>query len=402
MTLSDVDRADVVYNPFRHEVQDDPYDIYRLMRDEAPNYYDVEHGFYALSRYDDVLAAYQDNATYSNSHGITLEPVASGVPGILTCLDDPEHAAYRRLVFKVFTPRSVRDLEPYARQRAAEILEPAREGGELDGVDEYSAILPLSTICQLLGIPQDESELLREVADRSLSRGDGETDMNADAIAAMIALQTQLLDLMALRRKKPADDLISGMAAITEVEVVGKTIPVPPEETANRLMELSLAGYDTLARTVGNGLLALYRHPDQRRELVEDVSLIPNTFEEVMRWEAAFQFSGRWTTRDVELHGSVIPAERRVLLLIGSANRDERVWDDPEKFDIHRQIDRQIGFGSGVHLCTGTHLARMQGRVMLEELLSRFPNYEIAEDRLVRSYSTNFRGYQHVPLILNP
>lgn len=401
MTLSDVGRPDVVYNPFRHEIQDDPYDVYRLLRDEAPNYHDAELDFYALSRYDDVLAAYQDNSTFSNRRGITLEPV-SGVPGVLTTLDDPEHAAYRRLVFRAFTPRSVRDLEPFARRRAAEILDPAADRGELDGVDELSAILPLSVICQMLGIPADESAPLREVADRSLSRNDGESEMSADAVTAMIALQKQLLDLMALKRKQPADDLISRMVQIDEVEVNGRVVAVPPEETANRLMELSLAGYETLARTVGNGFLAFYRHPEQRAELAADFSLIPNAFEEVMRWEAAFQYSGRWTSRDVEMRGKVIPAERRVLLLIGSANRDERVWQDPERFDIHRQIDRQIGFGSGVHLCMGTHLARMQGRVMFEEVLSRFPNFEIDEDRLVRAYSTNFRGYQHLPMILNP
>lgn len=400
MASSAMERANVVYNPFLHAIQDDPYDVYRVLRDEAPVYHNEDLDFYALSRYEDVLAAYGNHAAYSNRMGITLERV-HGTPGVLTHLDDPDHLVYRRLVFRVFTPRSIRDLEPYARRRAGEILETAREKGELDGVGELSAILPLSVISQMLGIPEDEREPLREVADRSLSRNDGEQQMSADAIAAMIALQQQMLELMERKRKQPAGDLISRMVTIDEVEIEGKTVPVPPAETANRLMELSLAGYETIARTVGNGFLAFFLHPDQRRELVDDFSLVPNAFEEVMRWDAPFQYSGRWTTRDVDVRGNVIPADRRVLLLIGAANRDERVWDDPERFDIHREIDRQIGFGSGVHTCLGTHLARMQGRVMFEEVLRRFPDYEIDTDRVVRAYSTNFRGFQHLPIVLN-
>jgi cytochrome P450 len=390
----------IEYNPYAPDVQHNPYPCWQRLRDEAPVHYNPDLNFYSLTRYDDVLAAFLDTKTYISGQGVTIEGLNKG-SGALIETDDPEHAAYRKLLSRVFTPRRVGDLEPFIRRIASEHLDKLRDKERFDVIQDFSLLLPLEVISELLGIPPEMRGTIHDLATRTTTRDpDAEKALAAeDAHEAMRAMNALYLDLVVDRRKNPGDDVISMLITSEVTDEDGKVQPISDEIVAAQFVLLAGAGHETVMRAIGNGTVALWWYPDQRAELVGDPSLIPGAVDEILRWDNPAPLEGRWTTRDVELHGTTIPKDSRVMLIQGAANHDDRQYEEPELFDIHRKITRPIFFGFGTHLCLGAALARLEMRVAFEEFLARFPVYEIDESNVERGSVTFFRGLKHLPVI---
>jgi cytochrome P450 len=390
----------VEYNPFSRTVADNPFPVYRRMRDEAPVYHNEELDFYALSRFDDVMNAHLDPATLSSAHGVTIEGIDAGQP-FLIVKDPPEHTAHRKIVSRVFTPRRIGALEQFVRARAGELLDRGRDQAAFDVVADFSIRLPLDVISELIGIPPSLRDEVHVLCDRITTRQEGSTDFE-DALAANVELHALLTGLVKDRRARPGDDVISLLIASPIPLDDGTERAMDDDELAFRFLELAFAGHETVAKLIPNGVIALAWYPDQRRELVADGGLTAGAVEEMLRWDPPSHYQGRWTTRDLELHGTTIPADSRVILVTGSAGHDERRYPEPELFDLHRDVDRHLSFGFGAHLCLGAALARLETRVAFEELLARFPDYTIDETSAVRQYSSNVRGLAHLEIVPEP
>ena len=390
----------VEYNPFDHAIVDDAYAVYRRLRDETPVYHNRDVDFWALSRFEDVMAAHLDPATFSSTHGATIEGVDGGRP-FLIAKDPPEHTWHRKIVSRVFTPRRIGGLEPFIRQTAADLLDAHVGTDGFDVVTEFSFRLPLDVIGALIDIPPDLRIEVHEKSDVLAAR-DGKEIRPDAAIEASAALVSLFAGLVAERRRKLGDDVISLLIQAEVDDGDGTTRMMADEELAFRFLELAFAGHETVAKLIANAVVGLAWYPDARRELTQDPSLTANAVEEMLRWDPPSQYQGRWTTREVELHGVTLPADTRVVLLTGSAGHDERMFEEPELFDIHRKIERHASFGFGIHLCLGAALARLETRIAFEEFLKRFPEYAIAESGVVRQYSSNVRGLQNLPIVLQP
>lgn len=390
--------APLVYNPFSWEIQHNPYPTYERLREEEPVHHNAELGFWALSRHADVLGAHLDTATFISSKGVTLEGNELGHP-LLILKDSPEHEWHRRVVSRVFTPRYVGGLEPFIRSVAAELLDRQVGGDGFDLIEDFSIQMPLRVASELFQIPEDLRQTVHLLSDRLVARTP-EGKASDDAMTAGFELAALMYSLVVERRKHPGDDVISLMITSPVVDDQGREHYLTDEELAHRFLELAFAGHETVARLIPNGVVALTWFPDQRRELVADPSLIPNAVEEMLRWDAPSHYQGRWSTRETEWHGVTIPADQRVILVTGAANHDPRVYANPGLFDIHRRNDRPLGFGFGVHLCLGANLARIETRIAFEELLARFPDWELDESGIVRLRSGNVRGLARLPLRL--
>ncbi|XVQ08283.1 cytochrome P450 [Spirillospora sp. CA-255316] len=388
----------VEYNPFRKETVHNPFPVYRRLRDEAPVYHNEDVGFWALSRYQDVIDAHLDTDAFSSAHGVTIEGADQGAPFLIT-KDPPEHTVHRKVVARLFTQRRIGLLEPFIRRTAARLLDRLLGADRFDLVQDFSFRLPLDVISELIGIPEERRERIHELSDRIAARTE-DMGMPPDGYEASAELWGLLAELVKDRRANPGDDVITLLMNTPVEDGEGGTRSLSDGELASRFLELAFAGHETVAKLIPNGAIALSWYPDQRRELVADPSLIPNAVEEMLRWDPPSHYQGRWTLKDVELHGTVIPAGQRVVLVTGSAIHDERKYPDPELFDIHRDIDRHVSFGFGRHLCLGASLARLETRVAFEELLRRFPDFTFDETGVERHYSSNVRGLSRLPLLV--
>ena len=387
----------VEYNPFDWETAHNPYPVYRQLRDEAPVYRNEQFGFWALSRYADVVAAHLNSDDFSSAHGVTIEGAEKDAP-FLIVKDAPEHTAHRRIVGRLFTPRRIALLEPFVRRTAAGLLDKLRDADRFDVVEDFSFRLPLDVISELIGIPESYRLQIHHLSDRIAVRESAE--MTEDGILATLELAGLLTDLVRERRASPGNDVITMLMNTPVEEEDGRTRMLTDDELAGRFLELSFAGHETVAKLIPNGVVALAWCPDARRELAANPALMANAVEEMLRWDPPSHYQGRWTTRDVEVRGTVIPAEQRVILVTGSAVHDERKYPDPDTFDIHRDIDRHVSFGFGRHLCLGASLARLETRVAFEELLKRFPDFSIDETGVERRVSVNVRGLSKLPLVV--
>jgi cytochrome P450 len=383
----------VRFNPYSYEFHDDPFPVYRQMRDEAPCYHDDELGFWALSRYDDVVRALHDPEVFCSRFGITLE-AGNPLPMMLTT-DPPEHTALRRLVSRAFTPRRVADLEPAIRALSASYLDRLRESASADLIVEYAAPLPMDVISRLLGVPDGDQEMLRGWSDALLHRDEGDMDVTPAGIDAAYQLYKYFSAFVAERRTDPgADDLA---AALVAAESEGEHLT--DDQVVGFLFLLIIAGNETTTKLLGNCLLAMQRFPEEKAKVVGDPRRVPDAIEEILRFEGSTQVMARTLTRSTSLHGREIPEGDKVLLLLGSGNRDERVWDRADVYDIDRDWStHHLAFGHGIHVCLGAALARLEMRVSLEEFLGRHPDYEIDEDGLERVHSGNVRGYSRMPI----
>ena len=390
----------VEFNPYLWETAHNPYPIYRELRDHAPVYRNEELGFWALSRHADVAAAHNDPSLFVSSGGVTIEGYEKDSP-FLIVKDPPEHTWHRKIVGRVFTPRRIADLEPFIRNRCADLLDGFRDEPEFDVVTDFSVQLPLDVISELLGIPEEYRATIHEMSNRVASRENMDDPEVADAVVrANIELMELYLGLVRERRANPRDDVISLLMSTEVTDDDGGTRRLGDEEIAFRFLEMGFAGHETVAKLIPSGVIALAWYPDQRRELVADPTLLKGAVEEMLRWEPPSQLQGRTAARDLELHGVTIPAGDRVMLVTGSATHDERVYEEPELFDLHRVVQHPVTFGFGIHVCLGAHLARLEVRIAFEELLARFPDFDIDGSRAVRHVLTNVRGLSNLPLVV--
>lgn len=387
--------SSIEFNPYAHEVHEDPFPIYRVLRDHAPAYHNPDLDFWALSRYDDVIDALHDWETYISSEGITLEP-RSPLPMMIT-MDPPQHTKMRRLISRAFTPRRVADLEPHVRELATRYLDRFASRGECDLIRDFSSRLPMDVISEMLGVPDEDQDALREWTDLMLHREPGVPDITPAGEEAGARIFEYFLDDVRRKRRAPGDDLTSGLL---DVEVDGERLT--DIDIVAFCFLLIIAGNETTTKLIGNAIHWLWRNPDQRQLIVDDPGLIPDAVEETLRYDGSTQLMARTLTRDVEKYGERLPAGSKVLLLLGSANRDERVWERPDDFLIRRDKKPHLAFGHGIHVCLGAALARLEMRVSLEEIHRRIPDYEVDVDGLERIHSGNVRGYSRVPLRFTP
>lgn len=391
--------SEIYWDPFDTELDSSPYDMWRRMREEAPVYRNDRFDFWALSRFADVEAAHKDPATFSSAYGIVLESMGTNMSGtgMMIMMDPPEHTTLRHLVSRAFTPRRIGALEDRIREICQELLDPHTGSDGFDYLQDFGAILPSRVISDLVGVPPEDQEAQRHLIDQLFHIEPGVGMINDTSVTASIQLNVYLAELLEQREQQPRDDLLTalGQAEITED---GVTRRLSREEAATFGMLLFTAGTETVARLLGNVAVVLADHPDQRADLATNPDVIPNAVEELLRYEAPSPVQGRWTLRDVELHGVTIPKDAKVLLLTGSAGRDERAFPDADRFDVRRNMDHHVSFGYGIHFCVGAALARMEGRIALEETLKRFPEWEVDHDRAKRLHTSTVRGWAEVPI----
>jgi len=400
MTTVETPVEDLYWDPFDTEIDSNPYGIWKRMRDDAPVYRNDTYDFWALSRYEDVEAAHRDPTTFSSAHGTVLELMGSGeMPqNMMIFLDPPAHGRLRTLVSRAFTPRRIDGLEPHIRDLCAQLLDPHVGGDGFDFVQDFGAQLPSMVISELLGVPDDQREEVRHAIDDTFHIEPGVGMINDFALEARIRLWGHLQAIIDDRRANPRDDMITDLVQAEMTDADGTSRRLTDEECSGFVNLLVSAGTETVARLLGWAAILLDQHPDQRAELAADPGLLPNAVEELLRYEAPSPVQGRWTTRDVELHGITIPEGSKVLLLTGSAGRDERHYPDAERFDIHRTFDNHVSFGYGIHFCIGAALARMEGRIALEEALARFPDWRVDHDAATRLHTSTVRGWVNVPV----
>ena len=382
--------AELYWDPLDVDIDSEPYDVWRRLRDEAPVYRNERYDFWALSRFADVEAAHRDPTTFVSSHGTVLEMMSpTPVPnGMMIFQDPPEHTRLRTMVSRAFTPRRVGGLEPKIREICSELLDPWTPGAEFDFVADFGATLPSMVICALAGVPRSEQPRVKELIDTMFHIEPGVGMINDVSLTARIELDRWFLEVLRHRADHPGDDLLSAL--------VQQDLSL--REAADFANLIVSAGTETVARLMGWAAVVLATHPDQRAELAADASLIPGCVEELLRFEAPSPVQGRWTTRDVTLHDTTIPTGSKVLLLTGAAGRDERKYPDADRFDIHRAIDHHVSFGYGIHFCIGAALARMEGRIGLEEVFKRHAAWDVDHDRAVRLHTSTVRGWSSVPV----
>ena len=397
-----VQSPDIVLDPYNYDFHEDPYPYYKRLRDEAPLYYNEELKFWALSRHQDVLAGFRNSTTLSNKYGVSLDPASRGPHASKTmsflAMDDPAHLRLRTLVSKGFTPRRIRELEPRVTEIATKhldaMLEKAAGGDTVDYVDEFAGKLPMDVISELMGVPEADRVQVRAWADGVMHREEGVTDVPPEAVEASLNLIVYYQAMVEERRKQPTDDLTS---ALLDAEIDGDRLT--DDEVLGFMFLMVIAGNETTTKLLANAAFWGHKNPDQLTEVYDDLSRVPLWVEETLRYDTSSQILARTVAGELTLYDTVIPDGDVVLLLPGSAHRDERAFDRPDDYLIGRDIGAKLqSFGSGAHFCLGAHLARMEARVALEELFKRIRGYEVDEANSVRVHSSNVRGFAHLPI----
>jgi cytochrome P450 len=386
----------VAYSPYAYQIHEDPYPVYARLRAEAPVYRNDELDFYALSRHEDVLAAFRNLDGFSNAQGVSLEPSAFGPDAhrfmSFLALDPPRHTRMRSLVGKGFTPSKVAQMEEHIRAIAVEHLEPALEQGTFDFIADFAGKLPMDVISELVGVPRADRSEIRRLADTVVHRDDGVFDVPPAGMEAAMTLVGYYQDMVDQRRRGRRDDLTS---ALLEAEIDGDKLS--DDEIIAFLFLMVVAGNETTTKLLGNAWYWGWRHPDQGAKPFADPDRVVPWIEETLRFDTSSQMLLRVTRLPMELHGVEIPEGSRVLLLVGSANRDESVFPDAHRYDLDRDTSRLVSFGSGRHFCMGAPLARLEARVGLGELVDRVATYDVDPDRIERVHSINVRGLAALP-----
>lgn len=396
----------VHFDPFSDEFFNDPFETYRRLRDHAPVYHSAQYDFWALSRYDDVAPAMRDHETYSSAKGVTLDhfidPDAMIPEGVIIMMDPPQHTRMRALVNKVFTPRAIGKLEGMIRS-VIEATAQRIDVCSFDMVEDFSALFPVEIITTMLGVPAEGRQQIRHWLDAVLEREPGNVSTTSAGREAAVTMWKYYYDLVIDKRANPTDDMIS---RLTEVEVErdnGTVTRLDDIEIAAFASLLGGAGAETVTKLIASAAVVFARHQDQWRMLREDRSRIPAAFEELLRYEGPSQYDIRWSNVDVEVHGQVIPQHKPVMLINGSATRDERAFPNPDRFDINRgHSGHNLGFGYGIHSCLGAALARMEGRIAIDVLLDLIPEFDVDVSGLERVKMPNVFGWGRVPVRTAP
>ncbi|MGK2866136.1 MAG: cytochrome P450 [Mycobacterium sp.] len=390
-----------ILDPYDYDFHEDPYPYYKRLRDEAPLYYNEERKFWALSRHKDVVAGFRNSVTLSNKHGVALDPIsrndeAHRVMSFLA-LDDPGHLRLRTLVSKGFTPRRIRELEARVTEIAVQHLDVALQSESFDYVDAFAGKLPMDVISELMGVPDEDRDRIRALADGVMHREDGVADVPTSAIEASGELLVYYADMVKQRRKNVSDDLTS---ALVEAEIDGDKLT--DDEIMAFLFLMVVAGNETTTKLLANAAYWGYKNPDQLAPVFDNHDLVTPWVEETLRYDASSQILARAVVEDLTFYDTVVPADDVLVLLIGSANRDERVFENPDEYRIDREIGpKLVSFGSGAHFCLGAHLARMEARVALTELFKRIRGYEVDEVNAVRVHSSSVRGFARLPITVS-
>ncbi|ULN46942.1 cytochrome P450 [Mycolicibacterium goodii] len=390
--------VDPILDPYDYDFHEDPYPYYKRLRDEAPLYRNDALNFWALSRHEDVLKGFRNSTALSNKHGVSLDPVsrndeAHRVMSFLA-LDDPAHLRLRTLVSKGFTPRRIRELEARVTEIAVQHLETALQSDRFDFVDDFAGKLPMDVISELMGVPVEDRVRIRALADGVMHREDGVADVPESAIAASGELLVYYADMVSSRRRNVSDDLTS---ALVEAEIDGDKLT--DDEIMAFLFLMVVAGNETTTKLLANAAYWGFKNPDQLAPVFDDHDRIPLWVEETLRYDTSSQILARAVVDDLTFYDTTVPAGDVLVLLAGSANRDERAFDNPDEYRIGRDIgSKLVSFGSGAHFCLGAHLARMEARVALTELFKRIRGYEVDESAAVRVHSSSVRGFAHLPI----
>jgi cytochrome P450 len=397
MTSSTTD--ELYYDPWRADLNADPYPMLKRIRDEAPLYYNHTHDFYALSRFDDVNRALVDHHSFSSARGAVLEIIKSGMeipPGLLIFEDPPIHNIHRNLLARAFTPRKINALEPMIRDFTRKCLDPLVGVNRFDFVKDLGAVMPLRVVSMLFGIPEDYQRRVQEDGDRHVrtERGGQMTD-NPEGALSDGEVFAEFIDW---RVAHPTDDLTTELLNAEFEDETGTMRKLRRDELLIFMNLVAVAGAETTTRLIGWSGKLLSEHPAQRRRLVADRSLLPGAIEEILRYEPPALQIARYVAHDVELHGTIVPKGSSILTLVGAANRDERRFgEDAESFDVSRTPRQHLSFGIGAHYCLGNALARIEGRIALDEIMNRFPEWDVDLDSAVFSSSSTVRGWDSMP-----
>jgi cytochrome P450 len=393
--------SDVYFDPYSVEINADPYPVFKRLREEAPLYYNAQHDFYAVSRYEDVNRGIVDHGTFSSAKGAIIELIKADFPipsGVLIFEDPPIHDIHRKLLARMFTPRKIAVLEEKIRQYCVESLDPVVGTGKFDFVTDLGALMPMKTISALIGIPEQDQQAVR---DHVTSQMKTEAGQPMKAAEQGLVSGDIFADYIDWRVDHPSDDIMTELLNVEFVDESGTTRKLTRDELLIYLNVVAGAGNDTTTRLIGWAGKVLAEHPEQRRQLAEDPTLIPKAVEELVRFEPPAPHVARYVTRDVDVAGQTVPAGAVMMMLIGAANRDERQFPpDGDVFDFNREQRAHLGFSVGAHYCLGSSLARLEGRVALEEVLKRFPEWDVDLPNAVFSTTSTIRGWDSMPAIV--
>ena len=396
MTVTTTDEAR--YDPYDVDLNSDPYPMFRRLREEAPLYYNAEHDFYALSRFDDVNKALVDHQTFSSARGAILELIKANTPippGLILFEDPPIHDIHRKLLARMFTPRKISELESKIREYCARCLDPLIGTGSLDFVADLGAQMPMRVIGMLVGIPEADQEVIR---DRSNDNMRTEAGKPMTVASEGFDDGSIFADYLDWRVEHPSDDIMTELLNVEFTDESGTTRRLTRDELLMYVMLVAGAGNETTTRLIGWTGKVLAEHPDQRRALVANPALVPQAIEELLRYEPPAPHVARYVTRDVEYYGQTVPEGSVMMMLIGAANRDHRRFaPDGDVFDIHREARQHLTFSVGAHYCLGAALARLEGRIALEEILKRFPDWEVDLSKAALSPTSTVRGWESMP-----
>jgi cytochrome P450 len=392
--------TEIYYDPYDFEIDADPHPVWRRMRDEAPLYRNDEYEFWALSRFEDVESGLTNWRTYSSARGTVLEFLRNGIrfpPGTILFEDPPLHDAHRALLARLFTPRRIAEIEPQVRAYCASTLDPLVGGDSIDFIADLGSQMPMRVIGMLLGIPEEDQEELRDSIDAGMDLEAGEQGPGGRLGDSPIFPAGRFAEYTEWRRKNPSDDLMTELLNARFVDDEGVERTLRDDELLGYIGLLAGAGNETTTRLIGWTGYLLDRFPDQRRLLAADRSLVPNAIEEILRYEAPSPVQARYVMRDVELHGTLVPEGSNLLLLNGAANRDERQFEDADRLDVRRKDVHHLSFGYGIHFCLGASLARLEGQVALDEVLARWPEWQVDHDRAEMARTSTVRGWKRLP-----
>jgi cytochrome P450 len=398
--MSIVNDTSVYFDPYDVAINADPYPTYARLREEAPIYYNQRYDFWALSRHEDVQAAMVNWQTFTSTRSDILDIIKAGVelpPGVILFEDPPVHTMHRGLMSRVFTPRRMAQLEDQVRQFCVRCLDPLVGSGGFDIVAELASIMPMRVIGMLLGIPEQDQVAVRNKTDANLRTEPGKP---MEVKEEEVANGDLFAEYVEWRATHPSDDLMTQLLNAEFEDEHGQTRTLTRQEVLTYTAVIAGAGNETTGRLIGWLAKLLAEHPGQRRAVVEDRGLIPNVIDETLRFEPTGHATARYVTRDVEYYGTAVVAGSPILLLIGSANRDPRRYPNPDVYDVHRADIQHLTFGYGLHYCLGANLARLEGRVALDELLNRWPEWDIDSDHTELAPTSTVRGWERMPLIV--
>jgi cytochrome P450 len=393
--------SDVYFDPYDVDINADPYPTFARLREEAPLYYNAQHDFYAVSRYEDVNRGIVDHGTFSSAKGAIIELIKADIPipsGVLIFEDPPVHDIHRKLLSRMFTPRKITLLEEKIRDYCVQCLDPKVGAGKLDFVTDFGAVMPMKTISALIGIPEADEQVIRDHVTGYMKTEAGKP-INAEEGLVSADVFAEYVDW---RVDNPSDDIMTELLNVEFVDENGVTRKLTRDELLIYINVVAGAGNDTTTRLIGWAAKVLAENPAQRRQLVEDPSLIPAAVEELVRFEPPAPHVARYVTRDVEVHGQTVPQGSAMMMLIGAGNRDYRQFGpDAEEFNINRERRNHLGFSVGAHFCLGSSLARLEGRIALEEILKRFPEWEVDMPNAVFSTTSTIRGWDSMPAFIS-